>query len=297
MKRTSFRPIFLFMLLGLVCAAVGCITGASTMVLPNGPVTGGPDWKPLYQGVEFAQIKSNDPLQAVYAVRIDLQQPGISFLATPSNGDTPGETDGMKTSTFLKKYNCTLAVNASPFDPVRNEEGLPTDIIGLHISHGEPVSASQNEYGALLIGPGNQARVSAPPFDTAGVTEAVGGFNMLLEKGQNVGQEDTRHPRTAAGVSKEGRYLYLAVMDGRQPLYSVGATTKEMADWMAWLGSDSALNLDGGGSTALVVRRHNGEFKVLNTPIHLGQPGTERVNGNHFGVFAPELKRLPKIVR
>ncbi len=232
-----------------------------------------------------------------YTTQIDLKHPDISFLATPSNGDASGETDGMKTSTFLQKNHCTLAVNASPFDPVRNEEGLPTDIVGLHISHGEKVSEPHDGYGALLIGPENQARVSAPPFDTAGVTEAVGGFGMLLVNGAVVGQDDTRHPRTAAGVSKDGRYLYLAVLDGRQPLYSVGATTKEMAVWMAWLGCDSALNLDGGGSTALVARRSNGEYKVLNTPIHRGQPGTERVNGNHLGVFAPELKRIPTMVR
>lgn len=62
-----------------------------------------------------------------------------------------------------------------------------------------------------------------------------------------------RHPRTAAGVSQDGKTLYLATVDGRQPGVSVGATISEMAGLMKSLGADDAINLDGGGSTTMVV--------------------------------------------
>ena len=43
------------------------------------------------------------------AVRIDLGSPVVSFLATPDNGVKPGDTDGLKTSTFLARHRCQPA--------------------------------------------------------------------------------------------------------------------------------------------------------------------------------------------
>ena len=67
------------------------------------------------------------------------------------------------------------------------------------------------------------------------------------------------HPRTAAGTTSEGD-LILLVVDGRQ-LISRGVDLPELADIMRQLGCEDAINLDGGGSSALVV---NG--KLLNRP-------------------------------
>jgi len=59
------------------------------------------------------------------------------------------------------------------------------------------------------------------------------------------------HPRTAAGQTGDGA-LMLLVVDGRQP-ESRGVNLQELAEIMRDLGAVQALNLDGGGSTALVV--------------------------------------------
>ena len=40
------------------------------------------------------------------------------------------------------------------------------------------------------------------------------------------------HPRSAAGYSRNGRYLYLVVVDGRQPHYSEGMTLEELAQFL-----------------------------------------------------------------
>ena len=60
-----------------------------------------------------------------------------------------------------------------------------------------------------------------------------------------------RAPRTAFGVTADGRYL-LAVVDGRQS-HSIGCTLQEMAEFMMQFGAVQAINFDGGGSSALVV--------------------------------------------
>jgi exopolysaccharide biosynthesis protein len=64
---------------------------------------------------------------------------------------------------------------------------------------------------------------------------------------------EQRHPRTAVGITADGRLLWVTV-DGRQAPYSDGMSLAELADLMARLGARDAVNLDGGGSTTMVVR-------------------------------------------
>src|SRR6185437_1421703 len=61
-----------------------------------------------------------------------------------------------------------------------------------------------------------------------------------------------RNPRTAAGIARDGRRLILAVVDGRE-YQNAGMTLRETADLMRGLGARDAINLDGGGSTTMVV--------------------------------------------
>ena len=67
-----------------------------------------------------------------------------------------------------------------------------------------------------------------------------------------------RHPRTAAGVTRDGRTLLLVVVDGRQPGWSIGATLPELASLLIEAGAWTALNLDGGGSTTMWRREPGG---------------------------------------
>ncbi|MFI6513081.1 phosphodiester glycosidase family protein [Streptosporangium sp. NPDC050855] len=82
-----------------------------------------------------------------------------------------------------------------------------------------------------------------------------------------------RHPRTMVGVSKSGG-LILATVDGRNPGVSVGASMVEGAHLMRWLGARQAINLDGGGSSVMVVGH-----KAVNRP----SDGAERTVGD--GLF------------
>jgi hypothetical protein len=63
----------------------------------------------------------------------------------------------------------------------------------------------------------------------------------------------SRHPRTLAGVKRDGTLL-LVTVDGRRPGWSAGVTLPEAARVMRSLGARNALNLDGGGSSGMVVR-------------------------------------------
>ncbi|WP_229896191.1 phosphodiester glycosidase family protein [Streptomyces cinerochromogenes] len=63
---------------------------------------------------------------------------------------------------------------------------------------------------------------------------------------------NVRQPRTLAGIDKRGR-LILATVDGRLKNGSEGFTLHEAAVFMKSLGAVQAMNLDGGGSTAMAV--------------------------------------------
>lgn len=100
----------------------------------------------------------------------------------------------------------------------------------------------------------------------------IGGWPQIVSHGINTADEAdstegtfpkfsrVKHPRTGIGFSKDSLTIFLITVDGRQESSS-GATLREFADLMISEGVFTGLNLDGGGSTTMVV---NG--KVVNRP-------------------------------
>jgi exopolysaccharide biosynthesis protein len=127
--------------------------------------------------------------------------------------------------------------------------------------------------------------------DWATVTDAVGGGPVLVRDGRpvyrsneafTVSQIAPRHPRTAVGQLADGR-LVLVVVDGRQPGYSVGMTTFEMALTMIRLGAVRAMQLDGGGSSTLAF-----DGTVLNSPSDgRERPVPTALMLQYFGTYLP----------
>jgi len=102
-------------------------------------------WSRLCRGIDFAAYKSQEPvLQAVYAVRVDLQDKSLYFLTTPDNGERPFETDTQTTGAFLAQHKLALAVNANFFSPCCSKEVQPVDLLGYAVSAGKQVSANLN---------------------------------------------------------------------------------------------------------------------------------------------------------
>ncbi len=258
--------------------------------VPSEPPTWG---QQIYQGIALTSAfrKRPEPF-ALYAVAIDLRANGLSFLVSPSNGERRLETDTQKTGTFLHQNKCQVAINGSPFWPVERREGVPIDVAGLSVSRGDRYSEPEVTCGALLITQDNQVKLVSQGDDLSDAYNALGGFDFLLKAGQLVNEPGgPRHPRTAVGLSQDGQTLYLCVIDGRQNDHSVGATLYETALWMRWLGCWEALNLDGGGSTTLVIEDEMGLPHTINRPIHGQIPGQQRPSANHLGVYAAPVKR------
>lgn len=102
------------------------------------------------------------------------------------------------------------------------------------------------------------------------VQQAIGGGPWLVRNGEVAVDGEAqgfdansfvnkRHPRTAAGVTAQGKLL-LVTVDGRYP-WSRGASLPEMAAILKQAGAVNAINLDGGGSTSMFV-----DGGVVNAP-------------------------------
>lgn len=119
---------------------------------------------------------------------------------------------------------------------------------------------------------------------------AIGTSYSLVQKGktnlQNKEKYDhasSRQPRTLLGQRTDGTFI-LVVVDGRK-LASLGVTASQSANIMLELGCYNAVNLDGGGSSAMVTVE-NGKAKVINSP----SDGVERAVGSCLLVYKGEDK-------
>lgn len=142
---------------------------------------------------------------------------------------------------------------------------LDTLPAGVELREGFAVLAGRGSAAAALgrAAAGDTVRWTLPVRGAPGaVAELVGGFPLLLVDGSPVlhtvpairpAFAFERHPRTAVGMRADGAVL-LVVVDGRRPDHSAGMTLPELIRLLRELGAVDALNLDGGGSTTLVVR-------------------------------------------
>jgi len=118
----------------------------------------------------------------------------------------------------------------------------------------------------------SSARVSGPDFARRlpkrslrpwRMRTAIGGGPVLVHDGRiRITNDEERmfmgraredlHPRTAMGYTRDGRLLILAV-EGRNRGHGEGASLTDLAGILLGLGAVEALNLDGGGSSCLLV--------------------------------------------
>jgi len=129
--------------------------------------------------------------------------------------------------------------------------------------------------GPLAVGDPVTFDVAAPEARTA-----ISGNAVLLRDGETVAPDGySPNPRTAVGFSADGTRMWLVTVDGRSD-DSAGMTYVELAGFLAGLGADDVLSLDGGGSTTMVARLPGADgLSVRNHP----SMGYEREVPNGIG--------------
>ena len=252
------------------------------------------DWSATREfapGMRYHHLTLDEPrLMENYMVRVDLRTPGLRVTGTGraanwgermsdvTNRVVLVDTLRQRTRDFLEEHrahgtNMVLAVNTAPWSPweppfTHRHACLPH----LTVLNGEVVSHTEKR-GAMLVMFTNNVAVVTNALDDADIPSvaiAHPGFGIIMRGGVPLAKRSADRPaklapRTAFGISADGRYLYVLVVDGRQKGYSHGADMLDLALLLKAASASDAINVDGGGSSTLVRwDRERGEAVVDN---------------------------------
>jgi hypothetical protein len=282
-----------------VLTAALTLVGASALTDAQAQIVSATPYTPIYQGISeaTATIQASAGTAFGYVMQINLDAPGIGFTTTPlTAGGSPGgsvETTSQTTAQFLQSSGTQVAINANFFNNCCSTTTPANETFnGVAISNGTLVAPDESGYADLLLTANNQASmVAGGGANLNGVFNAVAGSGFVVQNGVNIGAStvgSASDPRTLIGLSQNDQYLYLVTIDGGSSDGN-GVTGSEEANLMLDLGVYNAINMDGGGSTSMVVQGANGKPSVLENPF----TGAERYDGNNLGVYAEPLAPVP----
>lgn len=215
----------------------------------------------------------------VHMVKVDLSCPDIHILGTPK------EQRNMSTRNFAYANKTTVAINGSFFD----EQNYP---LGLTVSQGQPWLKAQDKksYSFLACTATRECHIEAFNQTTVYQTQwqtVISGWQGLSNGQYQCASGSPRichsnarspHPRTALGISDDKRYLVIIVVEGRQDNFK-GYTLNQVARLFKKIGVSRAINLDGGGSSTLIINNR----RVNRLPSQ--QLFFERNVANHLGII------------
>jgi len=219
--------------------------------------------------------------QSINVIDVDLRNKNVRVRFARAKGRE-------RTGVIASRTKAVAAVNGGYF----NSKGNP---VGLLRIDGKTLATNVGERWAS-IGIDAKERIvilRGPKGDWKTVSHAMGAGPILVQGGKiDVGSgfahEKGRHPRTIVGLTRRN-HLLLVTVDGRTPS-SAGMNCRQLAQLMIDLGCVSALNLDGGGSTAMWVRGEPDKGIVSNPSDnrkfdHAG----ERAVSNVVLILAPDV--------
>lgn len=215
----------------------------------------------------------------VNIVGINLDCPNLKIIATDE------KDKGMTVSEFAYKYNAKIAINGGFF---RND----FQPFGLTVTKGSRWAKARDTINRSFLGCDKNNKCFIDPINNISeirsiIYTAIPGWQVLNTKswkfecalGESTrclyGKFNTKQPRTAIGLDSKNSILYLVVVNGRLKTYQ-GLTLDELGEIFKSLHVDSALNLDGGGSSTLVIDGHR-VSKLPDAQL------TERVVADHVG--------------
>ena len=251
-----------------------------------------PEWQqfaPEADGaIMYCAVKTAKPRLELQALRIDLSAPTIRIVVAAGSPAGNMSYLSTKVSSFVRDNGLLAGINTLPFEPSSGTEAEYRKNIGIVISEGVILSPPHPDFDALVFYEDSRAVImpQSQIISAVNIEHAAGGFHIILADGElsaRTENNNSRHPRSAAGISLNGKYLYLLVIDGRRPA-SAGSTEAETALILKQLGAWNGINFDGGGSSTLALRFPDGKVRPVNTPIHNNIPGTERAVAGCLGV-------------
>lgn len=251
------------------------------------PLRADDKWSKPFDGVKKLLRTETNPNRVSHAAVIDLTTPGLHFESTKTKDRK------RTTSSYGKLVSAQIAVNGDFFSyDTYATSGLAA---GDGVAWGD--TKDNTTSGTLAFDTGTTLELTPVKdvieFDPTWMHGVVSGKPWVVTAGtvNTFGSGSSlcsnRHPRTAVGLSADKKTLVVVVVDGRTTA-SVGSTCSELGTFLKELGAHNAMNLDGGGSSAMYLEGKG----VVNKP----SDGNERVVANHLGIFAPKVGTVGSFV-
>jgi hypothetical protein len=206
------------------------------------------DWSQLQPGLERRVIDiyngQNQHVESLYVWRLDQNR----FRMDVAYTERPRSLD-----TWQKETNAMLVVNGGYFS-IENERYFPD---GLTISNGQAFGRSFNGFGGMLAIDQSAAElrwlVQEPYNPNESLQAALQSFPILVQPGGELGfpadrENYARARRTVIAQDRDNRILFMVAPEGYFTLHQLSVYLTESD-----LNLDIALNLDGGGSTGILV--------------------------------------------
>ena len=245
----------------------------------------------LHQYVEYSTLRfktASGSFQSIFIISADLSKPGVGLSTLMPDNNTLFKTQTVR-QMAQKRTNdgqkVLVAVNGDFFDwsPVEGRPWGPVVIEGNIVKNYLKAGINSSyigvrKNGTLALGMARSLTAS----DYAGFQNLVGAGETILysDKLRRIYNDTDRHPRTMAGFTDD-RMMYLIVVDGRRSDYAAGMTLDELSRIMGSLDVSFATNLDGGGSSTMVINQNN-SLAVTNRYTD----ATERAIANAVAIVA-----------
>ncbi len=234
--------------------------------------------------------KNNAPVNA-FMLELDMEKSSL-YVGTPNDGyeykNVKAKVPEMIDSAVANGVPAVAAVNADFFDMFGDCH--PS---GLCVKNSRVIANADSKrpfIGVKKDGTAVITDISENPDIVGELSHAASGLEMIVKDGKlfDYGPLEpfsyVRHPRTAAGIRRDGSVILL-VVDGRIPEYSNGASLVDLANLMIQEGADRAINLDGGGSS-IVYTKNGNEFLLRNTPADLFRPRAKLIRKEFNALIA-----------
>lgn len=222
------------------------------------------EYTPLCKGIEIAMIEDkNVPIIASIA-KVSLKHKNLKIIATEKERFKKGGfVFPEKTFDFAKRWNTILAVNANFFDSKCFFLDRLYKTLGLFISDGMLLSEYNNEFATLNFKKDGNVIISNQEIKKD-VAYAISGLNKVIEKGKIIieGKSKKRDSRTLIGIDEKTETLFILCIDGENKKKSRGETLFNASIVLQLLGSYEGIELDGGGSTSLIIKINGTHFQL-----------------------------------
>jgi len=255
----------------------------------------------MYTPAAFGVTANNQAKVGRYSLERKIEHNGKSFTTTDMNRLRDNNELIMYTDSYPEEKTrqnqfgievVVTGVNKKVDSQLKFGEKVTGKVTAVR-PYGQYTSASIPKDGFVLSASGSEnSKISSMKIgdevsltvdvDTAwkGAQFMLASGPLLVQNGKSALTIDLNSPRvrertsrTAVATDATGTRAYFVTVDGRQKGYSQGMTLVEFSKYLISIGAHNAINLDGGGSTAMVTRRYGNVYPSL---INRPSDGSER---------------------